>query len=80
MRRNNSHPLNIIVFSPLVTDRHDHTHDENEQCPQTEKIIRKDHIEDIEKGPIKKEPSEKKKEDPEFLVIHTENVSRLLTQ
>jgi hypothetical protein len=80
MRRNNSQPLNIAVFFRLIIDRHDNTHDENEQTPHAEKIIGKNHVEDIEEGPVKKESAEKKKEYPEFLVVHTENVSRLPTQ
>ena len=80
IRRNNSQPLNIVILPRLPVDRHDHIHDKDEKPPDTEEINREDHVEDIKEGPVKKESSEKKQEYPEFLVIHTENVSRLLTQ
>jgi uncharacterized phage-like protein YoqJ len=80
MRRNNSQPLNTTVFPPFFTHHNYNTYDEDEKSPHAQKIIRQDHIEDIEEGPVEKKSSEKKKEDPEFLIMHTENVSRLSPQ
>jgi uncharacterized phage-like protein YoqJ len=80
MRRSNSQPLNTTVFPSLFTHHHNNTYDEDEKSPYSQKIIRQNHVKDIEEGPVEKKSSEKKKEDPEFLIMHTENVSRLSPQ
>jgi hypothetical protein len=80
IRRSNSQPLNTTVFTSLFTHYHNNTYHEDEKSPNSQKIIRQDHVEDIEEGPVEKKSTEKKKENPEFLIMHTENVSRLSPQ